>query len=98
MTRTDQSPRWPGVPMALAAAVLFGAAAPFAKLLLGAVAPQLLAGLLYLGAGIGLAAVHFGRAALSIPAPEAPLRAGDLPWLATVVVFGGAFGRLFVLL
>ena len=41
--------------MALAAAVLFGAAAPFAKLLLGEVEPQLLAGLLYLGAGIGLA-------------------------------------------
>ena len=35
MTQADQSPLWPGVPMALAAAVLFGAAAPFAKLLLG---------------------------------------------------------------
>jgi len=50
-------------------------------------------GLLYLGAGIGLAAVHFGRAAFGIPAPEAPLRAGDLPWLAAVVVFGGVLGR-----
>ena len=84
--------------MALAAAVLFGAAAPFAKLLLGEVAPQLLAGLLYLGAGIGLAAVHFGRAALGIPAPEAPLRAGDLPWLAAVVVFGGVLGPLLLML
>jgi hypothetical protein len=54
-----------------------GAAAPFAKLLLVAVAPQLLAGLLCLGAGIGLAAVHFGRAAIGVP--EAPLRASDLP-------------------
>ena len=84
--------------MALAAAVLFGAAAPFAKLLLGEVAPQLLAGLLYLGAGIGLAAVHFGRAALGIPAPEAPLRAADLPWLAAVVVFGGVMGPLLLML
>ena len=84
--------------MALAAAVLFGAAAPFAKLLLGEVAPQLLAGLLYLGAGLGLAAVHFGRAALGIPAPEAPLRAVDLPWLAAVVGFGGVLGPLLLML
>jgi uncharacterized membrane protein len=84
--------------MALAAAVLFGAAAPFAKLLLGAVEPQLLAGLLYIGAGIGLAAVHFGRAALGVRAPEAPLRAGDLPWLAAVAVFGGVLGPLLLML
>src|SRR5437773_3715548 len=45
VTRADRSVFWPGVPMALAAAVLFGAAAPFAKLLLGTVEPQLLAGL-----------------------------------------------------
>src|SRR5205085_12175445 len=92
------TPLWPGVPMALAAAGLFGAAAPFATLLLGEVGPQLLAGLLYLGAGIGLAAVHFGRAAVGIPAPEAPLRAGDLPWLAAVIVFGGVLGPLFLML
>ncbi len=98
MTRTDESLLGPGVPMALAAAVLFGAAAPFAKLLLGAVAPQLLAGLLYLGAGFGLAAVHFGRAALGIPAPEAPLRTADLPWLAAVVLFGGVLGPLLLML
>lgn len=34
---------------ALLAAALFGASTPFAKLLLGEVAPVLLAGLLYLG-------------------------------------------------
>ena len=37
--------------MALTAAVLFGASAPFAKLLLASASPQLLAGLLYLGLG-----------------------------------------------
>jgi len=98
MTRVDRSVFWPGVPMALASAALFGAAAPFAKLLLGAVTPQLLAGLLYLGAGIGLTAVHFGRAALGIPAPEAPLRPGDLPWLAAVVLFGGILGPFLLML
>ena len=65
---------WPGVPLALASAVLFGATAPLSKILLGVVDPQLLAGLLYLGAGIGLAGVHLARNAVGLPAPEAPLR------------------------
>lgn len=44
--------RGPG--LALAAAALFGLSAPAAKLLAGTVDPWLLAGLLYLGSGIGL--------------------------------------------
>ncbi len=39
---------------AIAAAVLFGASAPLTKLLLGQIQPVFLAGLLYLGSGIGL--------------------------------------------
>ncbi|SIQ31808.1 DMT family transporter [Bosea sp. TND4EK4] len=89
---------WPGVPLALVSAVLFGASAPFAKLLLGELSPQLLAGVLYLGAGVGLAVVHGSRAALGIPAPEAPLRRHDLPWLAAVVLFGGLAGPLLLML
>jgi drug/metabolite transporter (DMT)-like permease len=98
MAQTDSSVRWPGVPLALTSAVLFGAAPTFAKLLLGAIEPQFLAGLLYLGAGVGLAAFHFGRAAFGIPVLEAPLRARDLPWLAPVVVFGGVLGPLLLML
>jgi hypothetical protein len=56
--------------MALASAILFGASTPFSKLLLGEVNPQLLAGLLYLGAGGGLAIVHLGRAAIGLPGQE----------------------------
>lgn len=89
---------WPGVPLALLSAVLFGVSAPFAKLLLDTVQPQLLAGLLYLGAGIGLAIVHASRAALGIPASEAPLRRHDLPWLAAVILFGGVAGLLMLML
>ena len=44
----------PGVCAALGAALLFGASTPIAKLLLHAVSPWILAGLLYLGSGIGL--------------------------------------------
>jgi hypothetical protein len=39
---------------ALATALLFGASTPLAKLLIGDVAPLLLAGLRYLGSGFGL--------------------------------------------
>jgi hypothetical protein len=47
---------WPGAPLAIASAALFGASTPFAKLLLGdGISPWLLAGLLYLGSGVGLA-------------------------------------------
>ena len=96
MSTHDHSHLWPGVPMALASAVLFGASTPLSKLLLGAIDPWLLAGLLYLGAGLGLAVVHFGRVAFGIPAPEAPLRRSDMPWLAAVVASGGMLGPLLL--
>ena len=48
--------RWSrGVLCALAAASLFGVSTPLAKALLPQVSPMLLAGLLYLGSGLGLA-------------------------------------------
>lgn len=94
----SHSPLWPGVPLALGSAVLFGASAPLAKLLIGSVDPWLLAGMLYLGAGTGLAFVHRGRAALGLEGIEAPLRRADLPWLAAVILFGGMFGPLLLML
>lgn len=46
---------------ALLAAALFGASTPFAKLLVGEMSPWLLAGLLYLGSGFGLAVARLAR-------------------------------------
>ena len=40
MQNTDRSYLLPGVPMALASAILFGASTPFSKLLLGEVDPS----------------------------------------------------------
>lgn len=84
--------------IALASALLFGASTPLAKLLLGSVSPWLLAGLLYLGSGLGLAAVWPLRRALGLGGGEAPLRLRDLPWLALVVLFGGVLGPVLLML
>ena len=98
MLNTDRSYLWPGVPLALASAVLFGVSTPLSKLLLGEVAPQLLAGLLYLGAGAGLVIVHAGGAIIGLPATEAPLCRSDMPWLAAIILFGGVLGPLLLML
>ena len=89
---------WPGVPLALGAAVLFGASTPLAKLLVGSMDPWLLAGILYLGAGVGLSLFQLGRPLIGLPNPEAALQKSDLPWLAAVVTFGGMFGPLLLML
>lgn len=90
--------QWPGVPLALGSAFLFGAATPLSKLLLASIDPQMLAGLLYLGAGLGLGVVHTARTALGLSSAEAPLRRHDLPWLIVIVVFGGILGPLLLML
>ena len=87
----------PGAALALASAALFGASTPLAKLLLGSVDPWLLAGLLYLGSGIGLALLHGGRIAIGITPTEAPLHRADLPWLAAVVLCGGGIGPVLLM-
>jgi len=90
---------WPGVPLAVVSAALFGASTPFAKLLLGAgLSPWLLAGLLYLGSGLGLAIVELLRRLRGAPSAEAPLRRADLPWLALVVLSGGMAGPVLLML
>lgn len=43
---------WPGAPLALASAVLFGTSTPITKVLLGGASPWLLAGLLYSDSGL----------------------------------------------
>lgn len=85
--------------MALASAVLFGASTPFAKLLLGdGVSPWLLAGILYLGSGVGLSIVQIVRWLSSARQTEAPLRKADLAWLGLVVLSGGVAGPVLLML
>lgn len=78
----------PGAAYALASAALFGASTPVAKALVAHVDPWLLAGLLYLGAGVGLLAV---RVVWRRPRGqhEAPLAGRDWLWLMGATVAGG---------
>ena len=80
---------------AITAAALFGAATPLSKLLLGALPPVQMAGLLYLGAALGLLPLILRR------------RRVRLPWqydratqrrLAGAILFGGVLGPVLLLL
>jgi drug/metabolite transporter (DMT)-like permease len=82
-----------GALLGLLAAVSFGVSAPLAKLLLADVSPQLLAGLLYLGAGLGLGLYRVARPSTR----EAPLTRADLPPLLGVIALGGVAGPLLLL-
>ncbi len=88
-----------GVGAALAAAVLFGASTPFAKLLTGTVSPVMLAALLYLGAGLGLLTGSGLQRLAQRDAEtlEAPLRRPDLPWLAGAVLLGGVLAPILLM-
>jgi drug/metabolite transporter (DMT)-like permease len=81
-----------GVAAALAAAALFGAGTPLAKLLLEQVSPWLLAALLYLGSGIGLWLLRRVRAA-----PAVRLSQGEWRWLAGAIVAGGMVGPVLLM-
>lgn len=88
-----------GVVYALLAAVTFGASTPFSKMLVGQVAPVALAGLLYLGSGLGLLTWFLLRAMSSRHAKDAVSRltAQDVPWLAGATLFGGIIGPVLLM-
>ncbi len=86
---------------ALGAALLFGASTPLAKMLGLDLAPQLLAGLLYLGSGLGLAMLMLARALRHRGQPERAVSlripAKEVPWLAGAIVAGGVLGPIFLM-
>lgn len=87
----------PGIDSALLAALLFGATTPAAKWLLSGVSPWLLAGLLYLGAGLGLAGLGLYRRQFGRMAQEASLKASDWPWLSGAIMAGGIVGPVLLM-
>lgn len=83
----------PGVPAALGAALLFGAGTPLAKELLDTVSPWLLAGLLYLGSGLGLALYR-----RLIQAPAVRLPQNEVLWFTGAIVAGGIVGPVLLMI
>jgi len=87
--------------LALASAALFGLSTPLTKLLLGHAGPVVLAGLLYLGSGLGLLLVKLARRSARVretgAAAQTSLQRQDLPWLAGAVVTGGILAPVLLL-
>lgn len=94
--KTDDRTR--GVMAALLAAALFGASTPFSKLLLGSIDPLLLAGLLYLGSGVGLVVWIGLRRLLGKNKNDEPrLQRQDMPWLSAAILAGGVVAPILLL-
>jgi drug/metabolite transporter (DMT)-like permease len=74
--------------LAISAAFCFAISIPISKIMLGGIAPLTLAGLIYLGAGLGMLAT-LGLASLSGRSFSGNSIAGrDLPWLAGSIAIG----------
>lgn len=98
MKSFGHTPGWRGVAAALMAAVLFGVSTPMAKVLSPRVDPVLMAGLLYLGSGLGLGAYAWLRAQRKgVVSQEAALTRQDVPWLVGAIVSGGAVGPVLLM-
>jgi drug/metabolite transporter (DMT)-like permease len=83
---------------ALISAALFGLSTPAAKLLVGSIHPVTLAGLLYCGAGIGVALLRRIVPFVVAGAPETAVSRAELPWLAAAIGAGGVLGPLLLML
>jgi len=83
---------------ALTAALLFGASAPLAKMLLGKTEPVPLAAFLYLGSGISLLAVKIFQKMARVPSNrEAQIAKPDLIWLLGAILAGGVAAPITLL-
>ena len=75
-----------GIFLAVLAAGLYALSSPFSKLLLPFMPSTLMAGFLYLGAGLGMAALALGKKAVGRPESEARLTRKELPYTIAMIV------------
>lgn len=97
-SKSDNKMPMKGVVYAVLASVLFGITTPFAKNLLVDITPVLLAGLFYLGSGLGLATYLFSTRKTHLAKREASLARPDLPWLGGAIVAGGIIAPVLLML
>jgi drug/metabolite transporter (DMT)-like permease len=86
---------------ALLAAALFGATTPLAKTLLGTLSPFMVAGLFYLGSGVGLAlgiCVQRLRRTTGERQNESRIQVAEVPWLLGAIAAGGVAGPALLML
>lgn len=87
-----------GVAYALLASLLFGLTTPFSKGLLGEIDPVLLAGLFYLGSGIGLSIFRIVLKTVHSQRHQAKLAGSEKLFLAGAITAGGIFAPALLML
>ena len=75
-----------GIIMAILAAVLYAVSSPFSKVLLNEMPPTLMAGFLYLGAGIGMSLIAVLRRVRQAEITEIHLSKAELPYTVAMVL------------
>lgn len=75
-----------GIAFAILAAVLYAINAPFSKILLEFMPPTLMAGFLYVGAGIGMIFIALMRKIKKYEAKELKLTKSELPYTIAMIV------------
>ena len=75
-----------GIFLAVLAAGLYALSSPFSKLLLPFMPSTLMAGFLYLGAGLGMTALALSRKAAGRPETEARLTRKELPYTIAMII------------
>lgn len=75
-----------GIAFALLAAILYSVNAPFSKILLRYMQPTLMAGFLYIGAGIGMGLIAFVRKLRGTSEKEEKLTKAELPYTVAMIL------------
>lgn len=86
-----------GISLAILAAVLYALNSPLSKILLDYMPPTLMAGFLYIGAGIGMGIIALVRKTARLNEGEVKLTKSDLPYTVAMVVLDIA-APIFLLL
>ncbi len=75
-----------GIAFAILAAALYAVNAPFSKILLNFMPPTLMAGFLYVGAGLGMVFIAFIRKKQKIDVKELTLTKSELPYTTAMII------------
>lgn len=75
-----------GIILAILAAVLYAVSSPFSKILLNEMPPTLMAGFLYLGAGIGMSLIAISRRVRQVETTEIHLSKAEMPYIVAMIL------------